>query len=179
MSTEGAHGLAAARSLREALLRRLAANTTIVKFLIVGGSASVLYQSVLFLLYDSPLFPILPDKDVSARLVFFDHGDVRLLIVTIIAMEIGVTTAFIGHSFWTFRDRGEHKPLLLRYGQFHANQLISALGILTVTVNVLTVQFGFYHFIAAPIGMAMAGAWNWLFDSQVIWRRAKRRDAAS
>ena len=169
----------AAPHILEALWQRLAAHATIVKFLIVGGTGFLVYQSILFAVYDWALFPFLPDKDVSARIVFFDHGDIRLLIGTLVAMEFGVTTAFIGHNLWTFRDRGVHKPVLLRYGQFHANQLISALGILTVTVNVLTVQFGFYHFIAAPIGMAMAGTWNWLFDSQVIWRRAKRRDPVS
>lgn len=170
---------AVARRIREAVVQRLAAHTTAVKFLIVGGTGYVVYQSVLFLAYDSPLLPFLPDKDVSARMVFFDHGDVRLLIATLVAMEFGVTTAFVGHHLWTFRDRGAHKPVLLRYGQFHANQLISALGILTVTVNVLTVQFDFYHFVAVPIGMAMAGTWNWTFDTQLIWRRAKRRDPPS
>jgi putative flippase GtrA len=167
----------AANHILEALRQRLAAHATIIKFLIVGGIGYLVYQSVLFAVYDGALFPFLPDKDVSVRMVFFDHGDVRLLIASLVAMEFGVTTAFIGHHRWTFRDRGVHKPVLLRYGQFHANQLISALGILTVTVNLLTVQFGFYHFLAVPIGMAMAGSWNWLFDSQVIWRRTKRRDA--
>ena len=168
----------AARHILEALRHRLAAHTTIVKFLIVGGTAFVLYQSVLFLVYDSPLFPFLPDKDVSARIIFFDHGDVRLLIATLVATEVGIVAGFTGHNRWTFRMRG-HKPLLRRFGQYHANQLIGTLAILTGIVNLLTVQFGFYHFVAAPIGMVAMGAWNWTLDSQFIWRRAKRRDAVS
>ena len=164
----------------EALLRRLASQTTIVKFLIVGTIGYLVYQTALFLAYDAAVLPFLPDKEVSARIVFFDHGDARFLIATLVAMECGIAAGFTGHHLWTFRDRSAHKPLLLRFGQFHANQLISALGILTVTVNVLTVQFGLYHFVAAPIGVALAGAWNWLWYTQLIWkRRPKRRDAPS
>lgn len=164
--------------LLEALSRRLASHRTLLKFLIVGSVGYVVYQSALFGVYDLGLLPLLPDKDVSASILLFDHGDVRFLIATLVAMELGITAGFTGHHLWTFRDRGAHKPLLLRFGQFHANQLISALGILTVTVNVLTVQFGLYHFLAVPVGVALAGAWNWTWDTQLIWRRAKRPSAS-
>ena len=174
MNTEGVHGLAAARSLREALLQRLRANSTVIKFLIVGGTASLIYQSVLFAVYDWPLLWFLPEKHVNARIVFFDHGDVRLLIGTLVASELGIIIGFTGHHLWTFRNPGVRKRVLVRFGQYHTNQLISTLGILTLTVNVLTVQFGFYHFVAVPIGVAAMGAWNWTWDSQFIWRRAKR-----
>lgn len=168
----------AAQSFVEALLDRLASHTMIAKFLIVGTMGYLVYQTALFLVYDAGVFPFLPDKEVSGSIVFFDHGDIRFLIATLVAMEFGIAAGFTGHHRWTFRDRGAHKPLLLRFGQFHANQLISALGILTVTVNLLTVQVGLYYFLAVPIGVALAGAWNWTWDSQFIWRRAKRRDAA-
>ncbi len=163
----------AAHHILEALRQRLAAHTTLTKFLIVGGMGYLVYQTVLFAVYDWSFLPFLPAKDVSARIVFFDHGDVRLLIGTLVAMEFGIMAGFTGHNFWTFRDRGVHKPLLMRFGQYHANQLISALGILTLTVNVLTVQFGLDHFVAVPIGVAAAGAWNWMWDTQLIWRRSK------
>ena len=90
-----------------------------------------------------------------------------------------MTAGFTGHHLWTFRDLGSGKPLLLRFGQYHANQLIAALGILTVTVNGLTVQLGLYHVVAVPIGVALAGAWNWIWDTQLIRRRASRGDALS
>ena len=179
METSSVQRRKAARSLLEVLSDRLAAHTTVLKFLIVGGMGYLVYQSVLFAVYDWSLFPLLPDKDVSARIVFFNHGDVRFLIATLMALEFGIMAGFTGHHRWTFRDRGVHKPLLLKLGQFHANQVISALGILTITVNVLTLQFGFYHFIAVPIGAALAGAWNWLWDTQIVWRRAKVRDSPS
>ena len=66
----------------EGLWRRLATQSTITKFLIVGAIGYLIYQSVLFAVYDWALFPLLPDKDVSVRIAFFDHGDVRFLIAT-------------------------------------------------------------------------------------------------
>ena len=169
----------AAPSLFQLLPQRLTAHTTLTKFLIVGTLGYLVYQSVLFATYDLPFFPLLPDKDVNANLLLFEHGDIRLLIGTLVAMEFGIAAGFTGHHLWTFRDRGPRKPLPLRFAQFHANSLISALGILTVTVNMLTVQAGFYHFMAVPIGVALAGAWNWTWDTQFIWVRAKRPDAPS
>ncbi len=176
MDTTTAQKGEGALSLLEALSQRLAAHSTVVKFLIVGATSYLVYQTVLFLVYDAGVLPSLPDKGVSGSIIFFDHGDVRFLIATLVAMEFGIAAGFTGHHRWTFRERGAHKPLLQRFGQFHANQLISALGILTVTVNLLTVQAGLYYFLAVPIGVALAGAWNWTWDSQFIWRRAKGGD---
>lgn len=178
METSTVQRRESAPHLMKALLDKLASHTTIVKFLVVGAMGYLVYQTTLFLVYDVGVLPFLPDKEVSGSLVLFNHGDVRFLIATLVAMEFGIAVGFTGHHRWTFRDRGAHKPLLQRFGQFHANQLISALGILTVTVNVLTVQVGLYYFLAVPIGVALAGAWNWTWDSQFIWRRAKRQDAA-
>ena len=178
METSTVQRQEAAPSLMKALLDKLASHKTIVKFLVVGAIGYLVYQTTLFLVYDVGVLSFLPGKDVSGSIILFSHGDVRFLIATLVAMEFGIAAGFTGHHLWTFRDRGAHKPLLLRFGQFHANQLISALGILTVTVNVLTVQVGLYYFLAVPIGVALAGAWNWTWDSQFIWRRAQRRDAA-
>lgn len=169
----------AAPSLLEALLDRLASHATIAKFLIVGTMGYLVYQTALLLVYEAGVLPFLPDKEVSGSIIFFDHGDVRFLIATLVAVEFGIVAGFTGHHLWTFRDRGARKLLVLRFGQFHANQLISALGILTVTVNVLTVQVGLYYFLAVPIGVALAGAWNWTWDSQFIWGRGKRQEAPS
>lgn len=47
-----------------------------------------------------------------------------------------------------------------------------------ILVNVLTVQFGLYHFIAMPLGVLTAFAWNRLWDAQYIWRRANRAHEA-
>ena len=160
------------------LQRALAENATLVRFVIVGGLGYAVYQVLLFATYDWSLLWFLPEKDVSARIIFFEHGDVRFLISTLVVAEIAVLAVFGGHSLWTFRDRAMvHKPLLLRFGQFHANQVVS-FGVGIVMINVLTVQVGFYHFVSVPIAAAAAGAWNLLWAMQFIWRRADPGEAA-
>ena len=150
-------------------------NAVILKFMTVGGLGYVIYQLVVAIMYDTALFWFLPDKDHSVSLVLFDHGDARMLIATLVATELSITGVFSGHTLWTFRDRDYvRKPLWMRFGQFNAKALVSTLGILTVTVNVLTVGFGMYHYAAVPIGVLLAFSWNWAWDTQIVWRRAKR-----
>ena len=165
-------------SLREALLLKLASHIALVRFAMVGGSGYLLYQGVLFLMYDSQLFWFMPAKDTGAVIIFFEHADVRLLITTLVASAMALVTVFTGHNLWTFRDRGSvRKPLWMRFGQFVATASIGS-AIIIVMVNVLTVQFDMYHFIALPIGVALAGAWDWLWYSRFIWRRAKSQGSA-
>ena len=160
------------RSLGQTL-RRLASRIALIRFAVVGGSGYVLYQAVLFLMYDSPLFWFLPAKDTVATIIFFEHGDVRLLITTLVATALTLVGVFTGHNLWTFRDRdSDRKPLWLRFAQFLATALIAALGIVTVTVNVLVLRFNMYHFFALPIGVSLAAIWDWLWYSRFIWRRA-------
>jgi putative flippase GtrA len=163
------------RSLEEALRQQLASHIALVRFALVGGSGYLLYQGVLFLMYDSPLFWFLPAKDTSAVIIFFEHGDVRLLITTLVATSLTLVVVFTGHNLWTFRDRDSvRKPLWMRFGQFVATVSIGA-GIVIATVNVLAVRFDMYHFVALPIGAALAGTWDWLWYSRFVWRRGKKR----
>ena len=163
------------RSLRQALRQQLASHSTFIRFASVGGSVYLLYQAVLFLMYDFPLFWFLPAKDTSAFIVFFEHADVRFLIATLVASALALVAQFTGHNLWTFRDRASvGKPLWLRFGHFVATVLV-AVGIVLVTVNVLTVRFDMYHFVALPIGVSLGSAWNWPWYSRFIWRRAKKQ----
>ncbi len=166
--------------IRLVLGPRLASRTAIIRFALVGGTAYLIYQTVLFLMYDSPLFWFLPAKDTSATILFFEHGDVRFLITTLVATSLALVGVFTGHNLWTFRDRRSvRKPLWIRFGQFIAVASIAAFGIVTSTVNVLTVQFNMYHFVALPIGVALGAVWDWLWYSRFVWRRAhaQRADA--
>ena len=167
------------RSYRQVLRQQLASHIALFRFALVGGSGYLLYQSVLFLMYDSALFSFLPAKHTSAEVIFFEHPDVRFLIATLVASALTLVCVFTGHNLWTFRDGASvRKPLWMRFGQFVATVLVAA-GIVTVTVNVLTVRFDLGHFVALPIGAALGGAWNWLGYSRFIWRRRKGSDAGS
>lgn len=163
------------QSIRQTLRQQLTSHIALIRFGLVGGSGYLLYQGVLFLMYDSPLFWFLPAKHTGAFILFFEHGDVRLLITTLVASPVALVTVFTGHNLWTFRDRDPvPKPVWMRFGQFLATALI-AVAITTVTVNVLTLRFDFYHFFALPVGVALGGLWDWLWYSRLIWRRAKKQ----
>ncbi len=166
--------------VREHVLNTIAANAVILKFMLVGALGYIIYQFVVGIMYDTPVFWFLPEKNQSVRLLFFDHGDVRLLIPTLVATELAIIGVFAGHSRWTFRNRESiRKPLWIRFGQFNAKALVSTLGILTVTVNVLTLSFNVSHYLVVPIGVLLAFSWNWMWDTQIVWRRVKRRHAPS
>lgn len=159
--------------------RTLASHTALVRFALVGGSAYLLYQALLFLIYDSELLWFMPAKDTSVFIIFFEHGDVRFLIATLLASAVTLVAHFTVHNLWTFRDRtAARKALWVRFGQFVAAVFI-AIGIVTLTVNLLAVQFGIHYAVAVPIGVCLAGIWNWLWSSRFVWRRAKRKDAPS
>ena len=161
------------RSLVEFVKQQLATHLALVRFVLVGGTGYLLYQSILFLVYDSQLVRILPAKDTSADLLIFEHGDARLLIATVVASALTIIVVFTGHNFWTFRGASVGKPLWLRFGQFVPTVSVGAV-IVIVTVNVLAVQFDMHHLVALPIGVLFAGTWDWLWYSRIIWRRAKR-----
>src|SRR4030042_1765815 len=69
---------------REYVVARAAVSSTFIKFSVVGAIGYLVNQFFLFLFYDSPAFPFLPEKDTNTHIVFFTHPDVRLLIATIV-----------------------------------------------------------------------------------------------
>lgn len=160
-------------TLREALLRRRAGLKTLAKFLLVGVGGYLTYQMTLFVAYDSSLLWFLPAKDTSLRIIFFTHGDARLLFSTLLAAELAIIASFTFHTNWTFRDRNVvKKSLWPRLAQFNAKALVSTGIIMTTLVNFLVVTGGVHHVLAVPVGVLVAFGWNWTFDSQLIFRRA-------
>jgi len=166
-------------SVGAAILERLPGLHTLRRFVAVGATGYLIYQIVLFLMYDLSLLSFLPAKDTSADLVLFTHSDIRLLITTLVAAELSIIGAFIGHNHWTFGDRDVvYNPVLLRFAKYNAKAVVSTMIIITGVVNVLTVGFGLYHVVAVPVGVLTGFAWNWLWDAQYIWRQAKRSHEA-
>lgn len=162
-----------ALSPRQYAMAKLRGSTTFIKFAIVGSIGYVVNQVFLFLLYDSPAFPFLPAKDTDATIVFFTHPDVRLLIATVIAVEVSILSNFFWHNVWTFSDRAQRLPMALRFVTFNLTSIGSPV-ISVATVNVLTPNFGVNPYAANTLGIALGMIWNWLWNTQVIWRKAER-----
>jgi len=151
---------------------RLAGSSTFIKFSIVGTIGYVVNQFFLYVFYDSPAFPFLPEKDTSARIIFFTHPDVRLLIATVIAVELAILSNFLWHNLWTFSDRSNRLPMLLRLIAFNITSIGSPI-ISVTTVNILTPNFGINAYIANSIGVALGMTWNWVWNTRLIWRKGK------
>ena len=156
-----------------AAVRRLPLASTFVKFLVVGGIAYLINQFTLFLLYDSPLFWFLPAKDTKLDFGLFTHPDIRLLISSVLAVEMAIVFQFNSHERWTFRDREHRGWGLIRFLRFNLTSAVSPI-IVVVTVNTLTPLFGLSPYLSNTIGIAAGVTWNWTWNTLVIWPRQEK-----
>ncbi len=153
-----------------AMLERRNISTTFVKFLIVGGIGYLVNQATLLLVYDSSVFWFLPAKDTDFDFIFFTHPDVLLFIASVLAVEAAVVSNFYWHERWTFRHRERRAPRIVRFFKFNLTSIGSPV-IAVATLNVLTPVFGISPYIANTIGIALGTAWNWFWNTLVIWPR--------
>jgi putative flippase GtrA len=161
--------MAAARELAE----RLHLPTTFVKFVIVGGMGFVINQFLLFLFYDSPIFWFFPSKSTEWDLIAVTAGDARLLISSIVAVELAIVFQFNAHERWTFRHRPRNGWIGARFVKFNVSSAISPI-IVVVSTNVLTPVFdgtfgALSPYIANGIGVLLGFSWNWGLNSLLIW----------
>ena len=174
-TTSSDQGLMAAAS---ALAHRLHLSTTLIKFLMVGGIAFVIFQVFLYLLYGEPPAPFFPDlsglfwffpqKDTKVDLLLFTHPDIRLLIASVIAVEISIVFQFNSHERWTFRNRRRTGWTLVRFLRFNLSSIVSPI-IIVLTTNVLSVAFDVLPYVASIVGVLIGFVWNWTLNSLVIW----------
>jgi putative flippase GtrA len=162
------------------LAYRLHLSTTFLKFLIVGGVGFVINQFILFLLYDSPLAGVLlPDKHTHTSLGLVTHEDIRLLIASIVAVEVAIVAQFNLHDRWTFRRRNKDGNVVVRFLKFNLSSAISPI-IVVFTVNVFTpvirdaagsdsIVADVAPYIANTVGVLLGFIWNWTLNSLVIW----------
>lgn len=158
-----------------ALAERFHLPTTLIKFVIVGGIGFIIYQAFFALVYDTPVFWFLPDKHTKASLILFTHSDIRLLIASIVAVEVAIFFQFNSHERWTFRHRDREGNLLVRFVKFNATSFVSPL-IIVVTVNVMSTQFGVSPYLANFVGVGLGFIWNWTVGSMVIWPHLRKSE---
>ncbi len=168
------------------LAHRLHLPTTFVKFVIVGGVGFVIFQFFLFLVYDSPVFWFLPGQGTSTDLGLFTHSDIRLLIASIVAVEIAIICQFNLHDRWTFRWRPRDGWIGQRFIKFQVSSIMSPI-IVVVTVNALTPVLRdtasdesftgtLAPYISSAIGVLMGFVWNWTLNSLIIWPHQRKAD---
>ncbi len=168
------------------LAHRLHLPTTFVKFVIVGGVGFLIFQFFLYLLYDSPVFWFLPSQDISVDLGLFTLSDIRLLIASVVAVEIAIICQFNLHNRWTFRWRPRAGWIGQRFMKYQVSSIMSPI-IVVVTVNTLTpilrstagddsVIFTMAPYISSAVGVLLGFTWNWMLGSLIIWPQRKAED---
>ena len=168
------------------LAHRLHLPTTFVKFVIVGGVGFLIFQFFLYLIYDSPVFWFLPSQDISVDLGLFTLSDIRLLIASVVAVEIAIICQFNLHDRWTFRWRPRAGWIGQRFMKYQVSSIMSPI-IVVVTVNTLTpilrsaagddsVIFTMAPYISSAVGVLLGFTWNWMLGSLIIWPQRKAED---
>jgi len=165
-----------------ALAHHLHLPTTLIKFVMVGGIAFLIYQFFLLMFYTLPVLWFLPDKETKIDPLPFGLPELglRLLIVSIIALELAIVFQFRSHEQWTFRHRSRAGWVPIRFLKFNLNSSFSVIAILGMT-NVLTAVVGVMNvrigpmvidvspYLSSAAGVAIGFMWNWTMNSLVIW----------
>jgi len=187
-TTSSDQGLMAAAS---ALAHRLHLPTTLIKFLMVGGIGFLIYQFFLLAFYTLPTLWFLPDKETTIDPLPFGLPELglRLLIVSIVALELAIVFQFSSHERWTFRNRNRAGWVVARFLKFNLNSSFSIIAILGMT-NVLSAVLGVMNLGIGPVdidmspyvsslaGVLIGFCWNWTLNSLVIWPKHRLESLA-
>ena len=152
-------------------LRSWRPSVTLVRFLTVGLVSYLVNQAALCALYDR----LLRGFDATIATPFGSLGG-RLLVASILALEVSILVRFVLNDCWTFADHRD-APLLRRFYRFNASSLASPVFALA-PVNVLTPAFGISYLLANSLGIAGGLAWNWVCSNRLVWG-ARHPDSTS
>jgi putative flippase GtrA len=147
-------------------LQRLPVSMAFLKFVFVGAIAFLINQAFLFLFYD--VLPALPAKDTELDLLFVTHPDVRLLVASVVSVELAIIFKFFAHEHWTFPDRRPAGWAPVRLLNFNLSCILATV-ITIATVNVLTPVFGISPYITNTVGVLTGFMANWVTSAYLIW----------
>ena len=164
------------------LAHRLHLPTTLIKFVMVGGIGFLIYQFLLVVFYTLPTLWFLPAKETKIDPLPFGLPELglRLLIVSVVALEVAIVFQFSSHEHWTFRNRNRAGRIVPRFLKFNLNSSFSIIAILVMT-NVLAAVLGVMivtmgpveidvsPYLASLVGVLIGFVWNWTMTSLVIW----------
>ena len=165
-------------AIRE-LAHRLHLPTTLVKFLVVGGVGFLVNTAMLAVFYDSPAGWFLGGKDAHTSFGLFSASDTRLLLSSIVAVEIAIIVQFLLHEAWTFRNRRRDEWGIVRFGKYNMSSVVSPI-VIVITINVLTPVLRdaagegtllgtLAPYVSNGVGVLLGFAWNWTVNTLVIW----------
>jgi putative flippase GtrA len=146
---------------------------TFASFLVVGASAFVVTEAVLFLTYGREgwwegLLSFFPEETDILGV----EPNIHLLVASVVSVEVAIAWKFVLYERWTFNDRPRRGNIFWRFLQLNGASLLATIVTLA-TVNVLTPLLDISPYIATAIGVLFAFVINWLFSNHFIWRAHK------
>src|SRR4030042_5935730 len=146
--------------LKFGIRARLEKSKTFIKFLIVGGTSYFLNAVALGLLnrgqiynldvLSKPLLSFVPSIESASRILQITID--RLLISSIIAIELSIIYNFIFHERWTFKERSHQGFVFVRFFKFNLTSAASPL-IQLVSILAAARMFGLHEQIGLAIGV--------------------------
>lgn len=170
--------------LKFGLKVRLEKSNTFIKFLIVGTISYFLNAISLGLLFrgdiynlkilSRPVLNFLPAQD-NAPAILFLHLD-RLLVASMISIEISIITNFILHENWTFKNRSHDGNTLFRFLKFNLTSIGSPIIQLS-TILLFARVLGLHEQIGLAIGVVIGLFFNYFVNLIWIWKDTSKTPA--
>ena len=155
---------------------RLKRSKMLVKFLIIGAISYLINASILGLLnrgklYNLPIFekPILyfiPSFESAPRFIITLD---RLLIASLISIEVSIIFNFIFHDSWTFKHRSRHGSRKKRFLKFNATSLGSPI-IQLFSIIFFARLFHLHEQIGLAIGVILGLSFNYFANLIWVWK---------
>lgn len=156
---------------------RIKRSKTFVKFLMVGTLTYLLNATVLGLLnrgqiytlsvLDKPVLSFLPTYQFASKFLFITVD--RLLVASLIAIEISIIVNFLFHDSWTFKHRSHEGPRKVRFVKFNFTSFGSPL-IQLVTILTLARIFSIHEQIGLAVGVIIGLFFNYFVNKIWIWK---------
>lgn len=163
--------------LRFGVKVRLERSKMFVKFLMVGSVTYLVNATVLGLLYrgqiygitvfKEPLLSVIPSHDLAPKLLFLSID--RLLIASIISIELSIVLNFIMHENWTFKSRSQKGSVIHRFLKFNLTSFGSPL-IQLVSILVFAKVLDLHEQIGLAVGVVIGLFFNYFVNILWIWK---------
>ena len=148
-------------------------NSRFGKVFLAGGTGAASQFIVYFLFHDLVELTNIFNLPVSVNLMAFELFP-RYLISQFLAIEVGLTVAFMVNNLWAFSDKKLLGFSLLK--GYAKNHLVVSGGILIQLIigQILAALFGVEHvilkYVYQGVGILAGLVWNFYFYKKFIWK---------
>lgn len=158
---------------------RIERSKTFFKFLIVGAGSYLLNAMALgffyrgqiyfFQIFKKPLLYFIPAYEQAPR--FFSISIDRLLISSIISIEISIIFNFLFHDNWTFRHRAHEGGVLFRFLKFNLTSIVSPL-IQLISILFFARVLLVHEQVGLAVGVVVGLFANYFLNTVLIWKES-------